>query len=91
LSESSGSLVAAGDALGVLHGAAKFKAKDPGIKLIFMEMALIFAPQGSTIEALHIWSEENALADALSRLGQGLPCRRLSLRPRGRVLMRVSG
>ena len=71
LFESLGSLVAVGDALGMLHGAAKFKAKDQGLNLTFMETAIIFAPQGSTIEALHIWSEENALADALSRQRQG--------------------
>jgi hypothetical protein len=68
LSTSSGSLVVMGDALGMLHGASKFKARDPGLNLLFMEMALIFAPQGSTIEALHMWSEENALADVLSRI-----------------------
>ena len=39
--------------------------------LKYMELALIFAPSGATIEALHIWSEENSLADALSRLGEG--------------------
>ena len=55
----------------MLHGAARFKAKGPGINLTIMEMALVFAPQGSTIEALRIWSEEDALADALSRLCQG--------------------
>ena len=71
LALSSGSLIAIGDALGMLHGAAKFKAKDPGINVIFMEMALIFAPLGGTIEAMHIWSEENVLADALSREHQG--------------------
>ena len=41
LSTSTGSLVAVGDALGMLHGAAKFKSKDPGINLIFMELAFI--------------------------------------------------
>ena len=55
---SSGSLVAVGDALGMLHGATRFKAKGPGINRTFMEMALVFAPQGSTVEALHIWSEK---------------------------------
>jgi len=65
------SLVAVGDALGMLHGAAKFKSKDPGINLLFMELALIFAPSGASIETLHIWSEENSLADALSRLDEG--------------------
>ena len=63
--------MALGDALGMLHGAVKFKSKDPGINLMFMELALIFAPKGATLEAVHLWSEENELADALSRLGEG--------------------
>ena len=66
IAASSGTLAAVGDALGMLHGAAKFKAKDPGIDLTFMEMALIFAPSGGTTETLHLWSKENALADSLS-------------------------
>ena len=38
------SLVAMGDALGILYGAVRFKNKDPGINLLCMELALIFAP-----------------------------------------------
>ena len=57
--------------MGMLHGAVKFKSKDPVINIIFMEMALLFAPQGATVEALHMWSEENCIADDLSRLGEG--------------------
>ena len=71
LSASIGSLVAVGDALRMLHGAAKFNSRDPGINLMFMELALIFAPSGATIETMHIWSQENALADAVSRLDEG--------------------
>jgi hypothetical protein len=29
---------------------------------------LLVAPCGSTLDAMHIWSEENHLADSLSRL-----------------------
>ena len=36
-----------------------------------MELALVFAPRGATMEALHWWSEEDELADALSRLEVG--------------------
>ena len=68
---STGALVAMGDALGMLFGAVRFKSKDPGINLIFMEVALVFAPRGATIEAMHWWSEENEVADALSRLDDG--------------------
>ena len=60
-----------GDALGMLYGAVRFTSKDPGINLIFMELALVFAPRGATIEAMHLWSEENTTADALSRLDEG--------------------
>ena len=65
---SSGQRIAMGDALGMLYGAVRFKSKDPGINLIFMELALVFAPRGATIEAMHLWSEENTTADARSRL-----------------------
>ena len=40
---------------------------------MFMELALLFAPIGATLETMHIWSQENALADALSRLEEGAP------------------
>ena len=33
-----------------------------------MELALLMAPRGSTLEAIHVWSEENLLADTLSRM-----------------------
>ena len=62
-----GSSIAVGDALGMLHGATRFKSHDPVTNAVFMEMALIVAPHGATVEAVHIWSEENVLADALSR------------------------
>ena len=62
-----GNLHVVGDALGMLQGAAKFKAKDPVINLMMMEAALVFAPYGRTLEAMHVWSEENTWADELSR------------------------
>ena len=74
---SRGRLTAIGDALGVLSGAARFKSSDPCINLVFMELALTFAPRGAAVDAIHIWSEENHLADALSRIGEGAtvpPC-----------------
>jgi len=69
IAKSSGMPIAFGDALGMLYGAARFRSKDPVLNKIFMEMALLFAPRGSTLEAVHIWSEENHIADALSRMG----------------------
>ena len=66
--QSTGNLLAIGDALGMLHGAVRFKSQDPAINVMFMELALLFAPRGATLEAMHLWSEENELADALSRI-----------------------
>ena len=63
-----GPAVGDGDALGMLSGAAKFRSKDPVINEVFMELALLIAPRGDTLEAMHIWSEENLLADVLSRI-----------------------
>jgi hypothetical protein len=60
-----------GDTLGVLQGAVKFKAKNSIINPIVMELALLFAPVGAELSAVHIWSEDNVLADALSRLDEG--------------------
>ena len=73
-----------GDALGVLHGAVALHSQDPIINKVFGEIALLLAPSGASLGALHWWSEENAIADALSRLpqGAGLPgcCRRAQRR-----------
>ena len=68
IASSSGSPIAIGDALGMLYGAARFRSKDAHINRIFMEMALLAALRGTTLEAMHIWSAENHLADTLSRL-----------------------
>jgi len=68
---SRGTLRLIGDALGVLQGAVRFKAKDAAINGIFMELALLFAPVGAELSAVHIWSEDMGLADALSRLDEG--------------------
>ena len=69
---SKGRLRIIGDALGVLHAAIRFKSNDPIINLMCMELALLFAPHGSELEAMHLWSEDNTVADALSRLHEGV-------------------
>ena len=69
--QSKGKLRILGDALGIMHSAVRFKSKDPVINLMCMEMALIFAPAGAELEAIHLWSEVNDIADALSRLHEG--------------------
>jgi hypothetical protein len=69
--QSRGVLRIIGDALGVLHSAVRFKSQDPVINVMCMELALLFAPHGSELEAVHLWSENNHLADTLSRLHEG--------------------
>ena len=59
-----------GDALGIMEGASKFRSKDAKINAIFAELALIIAPTGATLAQIHLWSEKNSLADALSRLSE---------------------
>ena len=56
-----------GDALGIMEGASKFRSKDAKINAIFAELALVIAPTGATLAQIHLWSERNSLADALSR------------------------
>eukprot|EP00972_Heterocapsa_arctica_P107256 15800043-Heterocapsa_arctica.AAC.1 len=56
-----------GDALGMLAGMTKFSAKSQVVNAIAREAALILAPLGRELASMHIWSEENGLADALSR------------------------
>ena len=66
-----------GDAEGVLGALTRMRSDDPIINLITMELALWIAPRGLSLESLHIWGEENAAADDLSRLSQGValpPC-----------------
>jgi hypothetical protein len=52
----------------MLYGAARFRSRDSQINRMFMELALLSAPRGTTLEALHVWSAENRLADTLSRI-----------------------
>ena len=71
------------DALGVLCGAATLRNRDRAINTLLMDLALLLAPSGRCVEGLHIWSEENTEADALSRLCQGAVVpQRLSAIPR---------
>ena len=60
-----------GDALGILQAAVKFKAKDVAVNALYMELALIFAPHGVELSAVHVWSENNVLADTVRRLDEG--------------------
>ena len=85
-----GKITVVGDALGVWHGLAKFPAKSPSINEVAKELAMYLAPLGHEICGIHVWSEANVLADALSRLSQGgrVPqilthARREDIAPRG--------
>ena len=66
LIDAQGSLTIVGDALGVLHDAAKLKSKDPVLNAIRGEIALSIAPLGADICTAHIWTQRNATCDALS-------------------------
>ena len=66
--EARGDMTIVGDALGVLFGTTALHSKDTHINKLFMELALVLAPTGRTVDAIHVWSEDNALADRLSRL-----------------------
>ena len=77
LQVSESQLTICGDALGVLHDARSFRARDPVLNRIMAELALHVAPLGFSIATVHVWSEHNATCDALSRehiSADSLPC-----------------
>ncbi len=66
-STSGANIVVVGDAQGVLQDAIRLRAKEPRLNRIFCEAALCLAPHGKSLEALHIWSEDNVTCDRISR------------------------
>ena len=64
-------LVLWGDAWGVLQAMAKGRAFDEMINNVCAEMQLMLAPLGLELQVKHLWSEENAHGDALSRVAEG--------------------
>ena len=62
-----------GDAEGVLHAYMRFKADDPKINEMIMELAVRIAPTGRGPTTFHVFSEHNAQADCLSRVAAGAP------------------
>ena len=66
-----GRVILIGDALGVMHGIIQLSSKAFIVNEIAKEMALHLAPLCISLSGIHIWGEENALADALSRLFSG--------------------
>ena len=98
--EAQGNLAVLGDALGVLHDVVKLKARDRILNAVAGEMALVLAPISLDIRAAHLWTQRNAVCDALSRLAAGqehdLPAlkgaiRVRSVRPKCDVLRSLEG
>ena len=61
-----------GDAEGVLRAVLAKRARNAAINLVIAEIGLTLAPTNFDLQAAHLWSEENALADALSRRAEGV-------------------
>ena len=61
-----------GDAEGVLRAVLAKKARNAAVNLVIAEIGLTLAPTNFDLQAAHLWSEENALADALSRGAEGI-------------------
>eukprot|EP00971_Amphidinium_carterae_P350099 6491380-Amphidinium_carterae.1 len=49
----------------------QWRAKSPLINRLVRECAMILAPMGRCMQAVHVHSAANKLADSLSRLAQG--------------------
>jgi hypothetical protein len=62
-----GRIVMVGDAEGVISSLCRFSSKDSIINDMAKEIGLMLAPWGYALEGVHIWSENNTWADALSR------------------------
>ena len=69
--ETKGRVIVIGDALGVMHGIIQLSSRAFIVNEIAKELALHLAPLCISLAGIHIWGEENALADALSRLFSG--------------------
>ena len=67
-----GRIVVLGDAEGILGSLSRLSAKSRIINEIAKELALHLGPLGHSLAGIHIWGEENILADALSRLCKGV-------------------
>ena len=61
-----------GDAQGVLQAVVTRKAKSPHLNLVILEIQLELGATMYDLTAAHFWSEENEIADALSRLPEGV-------------------
>ena len=66
--ESQGFVRIVGDAQGVLAALLKRSAKSPLLNLVVREVTLLLAWNFRSLETIHVWSEHNEWADALSRI-----------------------
>ena len=57
-----------GDAEGVLNAVLRRSAKSPLLNLVVREITLFLARDFKSLETIHVWSEYNEWADALSRV-----------------------
>ena len=57
-----------GDAEGVLAALLRRSAKSPLLNTVVREITLLLARDFRSLETIHVWSEYNELADALSRI-----------------------
>ena len=71
IADAQGRLVIRGDALEFLFDVLRFRARDPVLNDLAGEMALLTAPWGVDLRAIHVWSEKNEVCDELSRLARG--------------------
>ena len=67
-SELEGQVKIRGDAAGVLQSFVKRSSKSATLTRVVREVTLHLALTHRSLEAIHLWSEDNAWADALSRL-----------------------
>ena len=66
-----GAMHAIGDAEGVLKAVLARRAEAPTINKLAMEIQLVLGPSMQDLYATHIWSEDNEIADQLSRRAEG--------------------
>ena len=71
LTYQAGELRLTGDAEGVLRAVLSRRSKSPIINLIIMELQHVLGQTMHDIYAVHVWSKDNHVADALSRLNEG--------------------
>ena len=73
LSRAAGTLELIGDAEGVLKAVLARRAKSPVVNSIIMEIQLMLGNTMHDLFASHVWTDDNGVADLLSRLSEGKP------------------